>query len=88
MLSRGAGALLTVNIAVSWETIMRDSGNIELTCVKDFFFLCCLFLWHWETHAFVGYGTLNFIKVDKFTLVEIWEFLSSIHSESTDSVIL
>jgi len=33
-------------------------------------------------------GTLNFMKADKFTLVEIWEFLSSIHSESTDSVIL
>jgi len=61
MLSRGAGALLTVNIAVSWETIMRDSGNIELTYVKDFF-LCCLFLWHWETHAFVGYGNIKFYE--------------------------
>ena len=33
-------------------------------------------------------GALIFIKADKFTLVEIWESLSSIHSESTDSVIL
>ena len=51
MLSREAGALLTVNVAVSWEAIMRDSGNIELTSVKEFFlifsfFLCCLFLRH------------------------------------------
>ena len=93
MLSREAGALLTVNVAVSWEAIMRDSGNVELTRVKDlfilFFFGCCLFLWHYRRpmHLLVM-GALIFIKADKFTLVEIWESLSSIHSESTDSVIL
>ena len=42
MLSREAGALLTVNVAVSWEAIMRDSGNVELTRVKDLFIL---FFW-------------------------------------------
>ena len=78
MLSREAGALLTVNVAVSWEAIMRDSGNIELTSVKEFFFFffCAAFCYGTgrPMHLLVM-GTLNFMKADKFTLVEIWEFL-------------